>query len=124
MTGLIPASELTALQATAQTAMDLSGIVIKRPARTQNQWGGYSETTPTQVASTVGGWAKPSAGVMQQYAGLIGARAAWVVRLPSGTNVRNGDLLVMPSGDTLTVQADLTEHSYATCVQVLATEVR
>jgi hypothetical protein len=30
----------------------------------------------------------------------------------------------MPSGDTLVVQADLTESSYSTCVRVLASEVR
>jgi hypothetical protein len=70
-----------------------------------------------------GGWAKPNAAVMQQYAGLIGAQKAWLVRLPSGTTVRNGDRLVMPSGDTLEIQADLTESSYSTCVRMLATEV-
>ena len=124
MGGLIPASELAALQATATSAMDLSGIVVKRKTRTQSASGTYTETLTTEVASTVGGWAKPSASVMTQYAGLIGSLAAWVVRLPSGTNVQRNDLLLMPSGDTLTVQADLTERIYATCVCVLATEVR
>lgn len=124
MAGLIPAGELAALQATAQSAMDLSGITLKRASRTPNQWSGYSETLTTVASGLVGGWAKPSAGVMQQYAGLIGARAAWVVRLPSGTSAKSGDTLLMPSGDTLTVQADLTESSYSTCVRVLATEVR
>lgn len=124
MAGKLSAAQLAAFQSVAQSAMDLSGITLKRASRTQNQWSGYSETLPTVASGLVGGWAKPSAGVMQQYAGLIGARAAWVVRLPSGTSVKNGDQLAMPSGNTLTVQADLTESSYSTCVRVLATEVR
>ena len=123
MAGLLNATQLAALRSTATASLDLSGIVIQRPTRTPDSYGTYSETLPT-LATVAGGWAKPSAAVMTQYAGLIGALAAWVVRLPYGTAIRNGDLLVMPSGDTLTVQADLSERSYATCVRVLATEVR
>jgi hypothetical protein len=123
MAGNLNAAQLARFQAVSTAALDLSGIVVKRPTRTQNSTGGYAQTLTT-LATVAGGWAKPSASVMRAYAGLIGSLAAWVVRLPSGTSVRSGDLLVMPSGDTLTVQADLTERSYATCVQVLATEVR
>lgn len=123
MAGKLSATQLAAFQAAATAAMDLSGIVVQRATRTQNPWGGFSESWAT-LATVVGGWAKPSAGVMAQYAGLIGSLASWVVRLPSGTAVRNGDRLVMPSGETLLVQADLTESSYSTCVRVLASEVR
>lgn len=123
MAGKLSAAQLAAFQATATAALDLSGIQVQRATRAQNQWGGFSESFTT-LATVAGGWAKPSAAVMQQYAGLIGALASWVVRLPSGTTIRNGDRLVMPSGDTLVVQADLTESSYSTCVRVLASEVR
>lgn len=123
MAGLLSAAQLAALRSTATASLDLSGIVIQRPTRVFDTYGTYSETLTT-IATVAGGWAKPSASVMTQYAGLIGAQAAWVVRLPWGTAVRNGDLLAMPSGDTLTVQADLSESSYSTCVRVLATEVR
>lgn len=124
MSGLIPASELAALQSTAQSAMDLSGITLKRPSRTQSASGTYTETLTTVASGLVGGWAKPSASIMTQYAGLIGSLASWVVRLPGGTSVRANDVLAMPSGDTLRVQADLTESSYSACVRVLASEVR
>ena len=123
MAGLLSAAQLAALRSTATASLDLSGIAIKRPTRVFDTYGTYSETLTT-LATVAGAWAKPSAAVMTQYAGLIGAQAAWVVRLPWGTGVRNGDLLAMPSGDTLTVQADLSESSYSTCVRVLATEVR
>ena len=123
MGGLIPASELTTLRATATAALDLAGITQKRPSRTPNATGGYTESDTTVASGLAGAWAKPSAAIMQQYAGLIGSQKAWVVRLPWGTAIARDDLLIMPSGDTLRVQADLSESSYSTCVRVLATEV-
>lgn len=123
MAGNLSVAQLTRLRAVATAALDLTGIVVQRPARTFDNYGTYSETLTT-LATVAGAWAKPTASVMAQYAGLIGAQAAWVVRLPWGTAIRNGDQLSMPSGDTLTVQADLSESSYSTCVRVLATEVR
>lgn len=120
--GLLDARQLADLTSVATAAMDLSGIQVQRATQTRNQWGGFSESWST-LSTVAGGWAKPSAGVLQQYAGLIASRRAWIVRLPSGTSIRNGDRLVMPSGDTLVVQADLTESSYSTCVRVLASEV-
>lgn len=123
MAGLLSAAQLARLRAVVTASLDLAGIVIQRPTRTPDTYGAYSQTLAT-LATVAGGWAKPTAAVMTQYAGLIGAQAAWVVRLPWGTAIRNGDLLAMPSGDTLTVQADLSESSYSTCVRVLATEVR
>jgi ABC-type Fe3+-siderophore transport system permease subunit len=123
---MLNAAQLTAARAAATAALDLSGILVQRATRTPDTYGTYSESWAT-VASVAGSWAKPSASVMTQYAGLIGSLAAWTVRLPHGTSLRNGDRLVMPpsvGGDTLTVQADLSESSYSTCVRVLATEVR
>ena len=122
MAGKLNAAQLARFQAVATAALDLSGVQVQRATRTRDQWGGFSESWST-LATVAGGWAKPSAGVLQQYAGLIASRRAWIVRLPSGTSIRNGDRLVMPSGDTLVVQADLTESSYSTCVRVLASEV-
>ena len=124
MAGKLSAAQLAAFQSVAQSAMDLAGLPLKRPSRTQSASGTYTETLTTVASGLVGGWAKPSASIMTQYAGLIGSLASWVVRLPSGTSVRANDVLAMPSGDTLRVQADLTESSYSTCVRVLASEVR
>lgn len=123
MAGNLTSAQMAAFQATSTAALDLTGIVIKRPALTPNQWGGPSESDTT-VATVAGGWAKPSAAVMTQYAGLIGSLASWVVRLPSGTDCQRNDLLVMPSGDTLRVQVDLSESSYSASKRVLASEVR
>lgn len=121
---MLNSAQLTALRAATTATMDLSGISVKRATRTPTNTGGYTQTQTTVASGLVGGWTQPSAGIMQQYAGVIAGLASWVVRLPYGTSVRRGDTLVMPSGDTLLVQADLSERSYPLCVRVLATELR
>ena len=123
MPGAVPDPVLAIARAASTASLDLSGIQIQRSTHTKDAYGTYSDSTAV-VATVAGGWAKPSAAIMAAYAGVIGSLKSWVVRLPYGTSVRNGDLLLMPSGDNLYVQADLTERSYATCVRVLATEVK
>ena len=123
MTGLVNAAQLARFQAVAAGAMDVSGIQVKRPANTPDGFGTYTVALTT-VATVTGGWAKPTAGVMQAYAGLIGSQAVWVVRLPYGTDCKAGDHIIMPTGEDLTVQADLSESSYSTCKRVLASKVR
>ena len=120
---MIPASELDAMRAVATAAMDVPGVLVQRATTTSDGYGAYSETWAT-IATVAAGWAKPTASVMQQYAGLIGALAAWTVRLPYGTDCLRNDRLVMPTGEVLTVQADLSQSSYSTCKRVLATAVR
>lgn len=120
---LLDSRQLADLQAAASAAFDLTGIQVMRLTQTKGANGILSESSAV-IATVAGAWARPSVEVMRLYASALGAQATWVVRLPIGTNIHNNDLLHMPSGDTLRVQADLTEHSYATCVQVLATEVR
>lgn len=123
MAGRLSAAQLATAQAAASATLDISGIVIQRATVTPNQWGGVSESWAT-VATVAGAWAKPNASIMQEYAGLIGSLASWLVRLPYGANCQRGDHLLMPSGETLTVQADLSQSSYSTCKRVLASEVR
>jgi len=120
---MIPANALAAARAAAIASLDVSGIQVQRVTRTPDAYGTASETRAT-IATVNGGWAKPTASVMQQFAGLIGSLAAWVVRLPYGQDCRNGYRLVMPTGEILTVQADLSQRSYATAKRVLATEIR
>lgn len=120
---MVPANVLAAARAAATASLDVSGIKIQRVTRTPNGDGTTSETWAT-IATVNGGWAKPTASVMQQYAGLIGSLAAWVVRLPYGQDCHNGDRLLMPSGEMLTVQADLSQRSYASSKRVLATAIR
>lgn len=120
---MVPASEMAAMQAVATSALDVSGVIVKRLTRVDDGYGTYSETE-SAVYTGAGGWAKPTANVMQQYSGLIGSVAAWVVRLPSGTDCLRNDKVYMPTGEVLLVQADLSQSSYSTCKRVLATALR
>lgn len=120
---MLDARQLASIQAFAQKPFDQSGIKVQRATRTADAYGTFSETWQTK-ATVNGNYDKPSPQIMQEYAGLIGSLAAWIVRLPYGTTVANNDRLVMPGGDTLTVQTVISARSYASCVMVLATEIR
>ena len=120
---MIPASELTAMRAVATSALDIAGILVQRVTLSDDGYGGQTESWAT-TATVAGGWAKPSAAVMTMYASKIGSLASWVVRLPYGTSCNAGDRLVMPTGETLLVQADLSQSSYSTSKRVLASEIR
>lgn len=123
MAGLLNAAQLARFQAVATSALDISGILVQRVTRTDDGYGGQTESWAT-TATVAGGWAKPSAAVMTMYASKIGSLASWVVRLPYGTVCNAGDRLVMPTGETLLVQADLSQSSYSTSKRVLASEIR
>lgn len=117
---MLPASELAAMQATAQTAMDLA-VTIKRPTLTADGAGGATAALGT-IANTVCNVAKPSAALLQQYAARVGNQRSYVVRLPASVNVLDNDQLVL-TGMTLTVMAVLTSRSYNVATQVLASVV-
>lgn len=119
----IPANVLAAARAAVNGLFDLSGIQVQRLARTPDGYGSATEVWAT-IATVNGSWAKPTAQVMSQYTERIGSLASWTVRLPLGTPIHNDDRLVMPSGDVLRVQADLSQRSTPVCVRVLATEFR
>lgn len=119
---MIPATELAAMQAVAAASLDITGCQIQRATPADDGYGHTTKTWAT-IATVTAGMAKPSAQVMTQYAGRIGALASWVVSLPLGTDVKADDQLLI-IGQTLRVQADLTQSSYSTLTQVLATEIR
>ncbi len=120
---MIPASELTAMRATATSALDIAGVQVQRTTLTDDGYGLQTQSWAT-VAIVAASEAKPSASVQQQYATKIGSLASWVVRLPYGTDCRADDRLVFPSGDKRLVQADLSDSSYSTAQLYLVSEVR
>ncbi len=124
MTGLIPTAELAAMAALAASSLDISGCQVQRiPSPLTQTAGGHASADYATIATVNAGMAKPSAGVMAVYAGIIGTREAWVVSLPLGTSVQTNDQLLI-NGLTLRVEADLTQSSYSTLTQVLAATVR
>lgn len=122
MSGYVPAAVLAAAQAVASASLDIPGAQVQRVTRTPDAYGHSSETWAT-IATVNAGMAKPTAGVMAQYAGLLGTRESWVVSLPLGTTVARDDVLLI-NGLTLRVEADLTQSSYSALTQVLVTSIR
>lgn len=117
---MIPAAEMAALQAVAASSLDIAGALVQR-ATPASDGAGHQTLTWATIATVAAGLAKPSAAIMREYAARIGTLESWVVSLPYGTDCQEGDR-VLVSGQTLTVQADVSISSYSTLKQVLATE--
>jgi hypothetical protein len=137
---VIGAAELAALQATANSALDVS-IQVKRSTRTKTASGHFTETWNNVGSPILGNLAQPTGGQMQNYGYVIGSLDAWMVRVPVGTNLLENDRLVVsdPQGysiatnallpqeqlfQTLRVQVILQPQSYQTAERVLASAVQ
>jgi len=123
MAGLLSAAQLAAFRAVASSALDISGVEVVRLTKADDGYGLRTES-PATVATVAATEAKPSAAIMQQYAARIANVTSWVMRFPYGTDIRTGDQLVMPNGDTRLVQADLSDSSYSTANLYLVSEIR
>jgi hypothetical protein len=126
----ISQAELAQIQADAYTASCDLPCVVQRGTRTPNAQGGASVTWNTVVQTfppgfsppLLAGLSQPSAGQLQNFGYLIGDLAAWQAKLPVWANVAEKDRLMI-SGETLTVQKDLTPRSYPALLTCLVTEV-
>jgi len=114
-------AELALIRSDADALLDKS-CTIRRATLTADAYGTESESW-ADVATVSAGMAQPSAGLLANYAFLIGSLATWKVRLPYGTDVRAKDQLVI-DGQTLIVQVLLTPQSLAAFATVLASEVK
>lgn len=123
MAGRLSSTQLTAMRAVATSALDIAGVQIQRATRTDNGNGTYSLSWAT-IATIAASEAKPSAGVMQQYASVIGSATTWVMRLPYGTSYHADDRILMPSGEIRRINADLSDSSYSTAMLLLVSRVQ
>lgn len=120
---MLSAAELAQIQSDAASAACDQTCVISR-ATTQTPDGyGTKAPTYTDIVTTVAGLSQPTAGQLQNYDFKIGSLAAWQVKLPIGTNVQEGDLLLI-GGQTLKVHVLLNPRSYPALLTVLAAEVK
>lgn len=118
---MISAAELAAIQATSASSGDLS-IAVMRRGITQDAEGNVLPTY-TLHATVAGNLAQPTAGQLANYGYAIADLAAWMVRVPVGTDVQIGDRLSI-SGQTMEVQIILNPESYGASTRVLAAEVK
>jgi len=61
---------------------------------------------------------------MAAYSDVIGSATSYVIRVPYGTTYHANDRLVMPSGEVLRIQADLSDSSYSTAMLLLAVRIQ
>lgn len=114
-------AELALIQSDANALLDKT-CLIRRATLTADDYGTESETW-ADVATVDAGMAQPSAGLLANYAFLIGSLKTWKVRLPNGTDVRHKDQLVI-DGQTLIVQVILSPQSHSIFATCLASEVK
>lgn len=117
----LTAKELADARAALDALGDLS-VTVQRKSESQGPTGNVKDTY-APVVTVKGSLNQPTAGMLQNYAYLVGNLTLWQVRLPYGTDVRDGDQLVIGS-DTLDVQDVLAPRSYDLSVRVLASEVK
>lgn len=119
---MISSAELAAMQAVAKSAMDVT-LTQKRNTPTQGPTRNVIDNYAI-IATLQGNLAQPTASMLANYNFRVADLAAYLVRLPVGTDIRAGDWLVTSDGQTLTVQVVLTPQSYATAIQCIAAEVK
>lgn len=118
------AAEMAQLRAdVAAIALDLD-CTIQRATASKDAWG-----TETEVFNTISpsdlkaGMRSPKPATLDVYASRIGAKLAWEVDFPYGTDVQEQDHLLIGS-ETMVVQAILSQQSYSTLTTCLATETK
>lgn len=117
----ITAAEIALIRSDADEFLDKS-CTIRRATTAKDKYGTETEVY-SDVETVNAGMAQPSAGLLANYAYLIGSLATWKVRMPSGTDVRHLDQLVI-DGQTLTVQVLLDPQSHSIYTNCLATEIK
>lgn len=117
---MISPTELAAMQATSNSAMDLS-IGIWRPTLSQDGQGTVSKSFALH-ATVNGNLAQPTAGQLENYGYAIADKNAWMVRVPTGTDIKIGDQL-RAGAYNLEVQIVLQPQSYQTSMRVIAAEL-
>jgi hypothetical protein len=118
----VSAQELANIQSDVATAVCDQTCIIQRKTTAKDGLGSETETWNT-IATTVAGMVQPTGGELQNYAYIIGDKAAWKVHMPVNTNITHQDHLVI-AGQTMVVQVLLEPHSYAAMFSVIATEIK
>lgn len=117
----ISAAELAQIQADLVAQVCDKTCVIQRNTPGQDSHGSETESYHT-IATTACGMQQPNSGLLTNYDFRIGALDAWHVHLPIGTDVGEGDHLIV-EGKTLTVHVLLDPHSIPGLLPVLAAEI-
>jgi len=117
----LSACENDEIQSAVEELLDKS-CEIKQVTLTPDGLGSETESLNT-VATVACSAIKPTAGLLATYADKIGSLITWQVKMPSATDVRLNDILVI-DGTTMIVQAILTPASWSFLQGVIASELQ
>lgn len=117
----VSAAEMASIRSEAVAAVCDKTCQVYRKTTTSGTSG---EPLPnyTLNATVAAGMTQPSGTLLQNYAYLIGSLKTWHIKMPTGTDVRHQDHLLI-EGTTLEVNVLLTPQSYSIFESVLASEV-
>jgi len=120
MPGLIPASELAGLIATAESSFDQS-VTLQRNTPSQDILGNDLESYASvgTLACRIG---PPNAKHVAAFQAIIGTVPMWIVTYSLSADVRAGDHLVN-GADTLHVHVLLKPKGYSTARQAICGEL-
>jgi hypothetical protein len=111
MAGLLIASENTWITSTVASILDQS-LPLYRKTTSADGHGGTTETYPGNPTHTIAcNIIKPSASVLQTYAGIIASQRSLVLRVMNTADVLEGDRIVYDSLNWV-VQALMDASSY------------
>jgi hypothetical protein len=119
---VIPAAELTALQAAAALALDKSATIERNEPSTFNLGQPVENWVTLPGMPVAAGLAQPGLVVLQQYSDFIGAQEAWIAKFPYGQDVQPQDRVVI-DGITFTVHILISERSYPTLTRALVAKM-
>lgn len=115
---MLSAQEIAGMRATVTGALDVT-VTVQRRTATPDGYGHTTEvwtTTSTPKCNIF----KPTSSTLQKFADVIGSQWALMLRILSGTDIREGDRILY-AGRTWLVQNVQDAESYTVCLEILMT---
>ena len=122
MAGLLTSADVAMMSSTVATILDQS-LPLYRKSTASDGYGHTTETWPGTPTHTIAcNITKPSATMLQAFAGIIGSQRTVILRVLSSTDILEGDRVVY-DGLSWTCQKFLDASSYTVTKEILISVV-
>src|SRR2546423_4491068 len=91
---MLSAAEIASMQAVVAASLDVSVTVQRPPATPVFDVYGHDTSTYSTIGTAMVNVIKPSATLLQAYAGIIGSELALLLRFMPTTDIKEGDQIV------------------------------
>ena len=118
MAGLLTDAQKAWMQAIVASSLDVSVTVQRPPATPTFDVYGHDTSTYSTVGTAMVNVIKPSATLLQAYAGIIGSELALLLRFMPTTDIKEGDQIVY-AGRTWRAYGIQSAESYTFTDEVL-----